>query len=87
MMNGSIWVESDIDQGSTFHFTVALPLSESVSEDDSGSREALKGKRVLIASERSINLGVLMNAISDWDMEVSSTEVLQEALALLGSSQ
>jgi two-component system, sensor histidine kinase and response regulator len=87
MMIGSIWVGSDIDQGSIFHFTVALPLSESFSEDDSASLEALKGKRVLIVSERSINRGVLMHAISDWGMEASSAEVLQEALALLGSPQ
>lgn len=60
LMGGSIWVESQQGEGSTFHFTFAVEPTEAVSVlsvDDSGglSELALRGVHVLLVEDNTVN--------------------------------
>jgi CheY-like chemotaxis protein len=84
MMNGSIRVESNVDKGSTFIFTITagLPLpaakgseSGTVSEDDiSDIMAACAGKRILLAEDVEINREIVITLLENFKMEIIEAE-------------
>ena len=74
MMHGSICLESELGQGSTFHFTVRLARSDAIATDkgsaalrvSAGVPEWLKGRRVLVADDNAESRGVLVRTLQRW---------------------
>jgi signal transduction histidine kinase/CheY-like chemotaxis protein len=81
-MNGRIWVESMMGEGSCFHFTAGLgKSSETVAAGTTFVPFA--GKRALVVDDNSTNRHVLTEMLSAWDINPVPASSAAEATALL----
>jgi signal transduction histidine kinase/CheY-like chemotaxis protein/HPt (histidine-containing phosphotransfer) domain-containing protein len=81
MMGGRMWVESDGEHGSRFHFTIlaqsAPPLPRRQISDEHGH---LAGKRLLIVDDNDTNRRILWKYVESWQMTAFETGRPAEAL-------
>jgi signal transduction histidine kinase/DNA-binding response OmpR family regulator len=69
-MGGSLWVDSESGQGSTFHFTVnfAIPATPGV-RAQTPEPDALHGLRVLVVDDNASNRRILYETLVRWQMK------------------
>ena len=81
MMNGRIWLESEVGQGSTFHFTVSLGTSKE-STESAGRREGvrLEGLPVLVVDDNDTSRRILVETLQNWGMQPMSASNGRDAL-------
>ena len=89
MMGGKIWVESELGQGSQFHFTARLGLTDAkeIKVGTVAPPEILRGSRVLIVDDNRTNRRILEGMLSRWEMISVSVEEGQEALGALAGAR
>lgn len=69
LMNGTMWVESQSDAGSTFHFRIEAEMSrESSYSSRRGQHPGLVNRRVLIVDDNDTNLQILGMQVNEWGM-------------------
>ena len=82
MMEGKIWVESETEIGSTFHFTIRCrACPDEAARDQTGM--ILSGKRVLIAEGHDSVKEMLCQLVSSWGMKAVVTGTGREAIELM----
>jgi PAS domain S-box-containing protein len=88
LMGGTMWLESDVGRGSTFHFTV---LVESVSSKPrpylTAGKGKLAGKRVLIVDDNATNRRILTTLLANWGVSSQAASSGKEALTWLRESR
>ncbi|MCU0871807.1 MAG: GAF domain-containing protein, partial [Pirellulaceae bacterium] len=88
LMDGAIWVESEVGKGSRFHFTVRLELADPDEVDDMVIVPAcLYGLRVLIVDDTATNRRILAEILRCWHMEPTLAENAAEAMAELRAAR
>jgi signal transduction histidine kinase/DNA-binding response OmpR family regulator/CHASE3 domain sensor protein len=83
MMDGTIWVESEIGKGSVFHFTIqAEPAPDAAARRELlGEQPVLRGKRLLVVDDNATNRRIVTGYARSWGMAAQESASPLEALA------
>ncbi|WP_428263223.1 response regulator [Haliangium sp.] len=82
-MGGLIWVESALGHGSTFHFTIELPVAAPPPDSAGELSSRLAGRRVLVVDDNATSRLILILQLRSWLLEPVAAGSAAEALELL----
>ncbi len=88
MMGGKIWVESELGQGSRFHFTVRVGAVNMKAAEVGAiaPAEILHGVKVLVVDDNRTNRRILEGMLKRWEMKSTSVDGGEEALVELSAA-
>ena len=89
MMDGKIWVESEVGRGSQFHFTVRLGRADAkeVKLGTVAPAELLRGVRVLVVDDNQTNCRILEGMLGRWQMKPTAVNGGKAAIEQLSAAR
>jgi signal transduction histidine kinase len=86
MFGSELKVKSEEGKGSSFFFTVQLPLSQKaatfVNEKKVGGLESLKGFRILVAEDSEVNMMITRKFLERWHVSITGAKNGLEAVEM-----
>jgi PAS domain S-box-containing protein len=86
LMGGKVWLESEVGQGSQFHFTVKVLAASGKAGAGSETAKRLEGVRVLMVDDSEARLGLLRRLLRSWRMIPMTAESVAGALTVCDGS-
>ncbi len=83
LMKGKIWVESELGAGSTFHFTIRLPIADPKSVQSKLTPICVDGMHILIIDDNATNRRILNEMLCNWGMKTTCAASAPEAIEIL----
>ncbi len=87
LMGGEIWVESQLGQGSVFHFTARFEPPGDELPADEPSTQDLTGLRVLVVDDNAANRQILSENLAAWGVRAVAVDSGQGGLEALREAQ
>lgn len=89
LMDGRIWLESELGQGSRFYIEVALQVADSIESDVQRERatvDELRGLPVLVIDDNQTNRLILQEMLNNWSMKPTIAASADEAFHQLDAA-
>ncbi|MDB5344975.1 MAG: hybrid sensor histidine kinase/response regulator [Schlesneria sp.] len=88
LMDGNIWVESEVGQGSNFHFTARFgsASAEALPNVADIYPPLLRGLRVLVVDDNATSRRILSEMLTNWGMQPIAVPTVSEGIAELERS-
>lgn len=85
LLGGSLSVESQLDSGSIFSFSIPLVISEAVSKEEKkiNNYDFLKGKKILIIDDDNMQLSLIATLFANYPIELTTLNDATKVIPLL----